>query len=80
MIKTITQLVCVKDIYHYATGKLRFQKGKVYDVYKVNTDETLKLQPEDGDRLCEITLDKDYNAFLTLAEWREEQINSILEE
>ena len=82
----ITQLICVEDIYHYATGKLRFQKGKFYDVYKIGKDGYYKLQPEDGDILCEINLNKDHNyygytpSFITLAEWREKQINSILDE
>jgi hypothetical protein len=79
MINKGDKLICIKDISHYATGNIRFRKGKSYEIKKSNEDGIF-LTPEDGDRDCTITLQERTEEFLTIAEWRERQINSILDE
>ena len=74
-------VVCTEDVYHYHTNELRFQKGKFYEVKSAKFDEfqqswRLKLTPEDGDVVCVVKLGY---IFITLAEWRDKQIDSILE-
>lgn len=69
-------VVCTEDVYHYQTNKLRFQKGKFYEVKYPGFNE-FKLTPEDGDVNCLVKLGY---TFITLAEWRNKQIDSILED
>jgi hypothetical protein len=78
MIKKGDELICIKTITHFATGAIRFNEGKYYEVMD-NIDGEIWLIPEDEDRKCYIGGDRT-DRFLTLAEWRDKQINSILED
>jgi hypothetical protein len=78
MIKKGDKLFCIKTIRHYATGEIRFNVGSCYDVMD-NRGGEIWLIPEDEDRECYIHGDRT-NRFLTLAEWRDKQINTILDE
>jgi hypothetical protein len=77
MIKKGDKLFCIKTIRHYATGEIRFNVGSSYEVVS-RRDGDIWLIPEDGDKECFITNER--SDFLTLAEWRDKQINSILDE
>ena len=78
MIKKGDELICIKNITHYTTGAIRFIEGKYYEVMDIRDGE-IWLIPEDEDRKCYIGGDRT-DRFLTLAEWRDKQINSILDE
>jgi len=78
MIKTGDKLICIKTIKHFGTGKIRFNAGISYEVIDTR-DRQIWLIPEDENRECYIGGDRT-DRFLTLAEWREQQINSIFED
>lgn len=80
MIKTGDKLICIKTIKHFETGKIRFNAGVSYEVIDTRYRQ-IWLIPEwvfESDKLEMLLFFKDY--FITLAEWRDKQINSILED
>jgi hypothetical protein len=86
MIKKGDKLVCIKNVYHYEYGHINFKKGSVYEIAGVCNDgvcNSYLIYTEDKTG-ASISFDKKstvYNTnFISLAEWREQQINSILED
>jgi hypothetical protein len=76
MIKVGDIIVCINNVYHYYTKNIRFIKGNHYIVKKVVSNEIM-LTPEDGDDDCYVTY-RCYENFMSLGQWREKQINDIL--
>lgn len=84
------KLVCVKDFTgRYFDVKLLLKSGKLYDgiLFKPFPDSLSKPFPSSEEiewykvlceDKCERTIQKEY--FITLHEWRENQINEILNE
>ena len=76
------KLLCTKDIFNPINGKQRFYSGKWYEIVKLDQycSDTIYLYPDDGDGICYLTLDdRRIENFVTLSEWRDLQINLILE-
>ena len=77
MLKKGDKVLCIKDIHHYHTNAIRFKEGEWYEIKKIDND-CMYLIPEDEKRECFVNLNTE--KFITLAEWREQQINSIFED
>jgi hypothetical protein len=81
MIKKGDKLLCLKTVEHYITGKIRFREGEFYKIIR-KAGNNLDLMPEDGDDTCVVSLVKGdtyfSENFITMAQWRDLQIDSIL--
>lgn len=80
MIKAGDKVVCIKST--NLNNHENFIKGNIYEIYQANiyqaniTDVHIYIKPG-GVKFFINNFDK---YFITLAEWREQQINSILDE
>jgi hypothetical protein len=85
MIKKGDKVVCIKDIYKIGTDKINFIAGKEYEIIFDNNDTygELQIAAEDGRVAC-ISFEEGTwcyaDEFITLAEWRDRQIDKILED
>jgi hypothetical protein len=79
MIKTGDKIICIEDSFlPIKYSYVRFlTKGNLYEVEDVY-DNTFWVKTDDVLRVFKIVNFKNY--FITLAEWREKQINSILDD
>lgn len=86
----ITKLICLKESLQssYGVHSLALTKGKVYETIPFDgyyTHNNLKKQTEtmwrvindNGERM---SYSKDYDIFMTLAEWREKQMDLFIQE
>jgi hypothetical protein len=84
MIKAGDKVLCIKDIFSVRTGNQRFHSGKWYEIVRCesfNSEDRFYLYPDDGDYACVVRLNAErIENFVTLAEWRDLQINKILED
>ena len=78
------KVLCIENIFSVRTGKQRFHSGRWYEIVRYerfNSEDRIYLYPDDGDDACVVTFDQErIKKFLTLAEWRDLQIDKILED
>jgi hypothetical protein len=84
------KLICIKDIYQIGTDKINFIAGKEYEIIFVgeisnngNTYEELEITNENGKQAWISFKQGTWcyaDEFITLAEWRDYQIDKILED
>lgn len=87
----LTKLICLKETIpaSYGEHSLALTKGKVYETIPFDagyyTHDTLKNRTETmwcviNDNGVKMDYSKDYDIFMTLAEWREKQMDLFLQE
>lgn len=78
------KVLCIENIFSVRTGKQRFHSGRWYEIVRCerfNSEDRIYLYPDDGDDACVVPFDQErIKTFLTLAEWRDLQIDKILED
>ena len=86
MIKEGSYILCIEDILHFSNRFFTFIKGKSYKIHKVEENEEGTFYYTYDENGVEITLRFDEEEspfysenFITLAEWRNIQIELILD-
>ena len=86
MIKEGDKLICIEDIWHYSNEYINFIKGKAYKIHRVGENIDAGRYYTSTENGVEATLcfnDTESSCytenFVTLAEWRNLQIDSILD-
>ena len=90
MIKEGDEVICIKDYENSSSRQIEFNKEKSYKVYKFDPqDDTIFIKIKDENKYgfwFELNISDTptfkyfFDYFITLAEWRQQQIDKILED
>jgi hypothetical protein len=82
MIKEVDKIICRRDVIDGIFGDVAFIKGDYYSIKSTGNTIIIvdKLNQEWYFTLNKDSCDYLYNTFITLAEWRDNQIDTILDE